>query len=94
MIINKTFENNDEKIIVAWVFKKMARQGYWGRRLIIDDHLFKNRKFKTDKKLNVKNVLKELVRIGVVLAHHSNVGGKRYSLNPEFKGEILCFIEK
>ncbi len=91
-MIASLFSNDPERAAAAWLLNKMARKGYWGHRPIVDDSLLRSARF-ASRAVNVKHVLSVLVSGGVVLAHHSRIGGKRYSLNTSFKRETLDFIE-
>ena len=87
------FETERERFAAANIFRKLIKGGYWGRRPIQDTKLCRYVKLKAED-VNIKLVLKVLVNDNVVLVHHSKFGGKRYSLNTQFKKEILDFMEK
>ncbi len=80
-----------EDNIVAWIFNKLMRRGYWGRRLINEDVLPKGAI--KEKRKGIIETAKKLVNDGFLLKKKGRFGW-RYSLNPHRKNEIIEFVEK
>jgi len=80
-----------ENSIIAWIFNKLMRRGYWGRRLINEDVLPKGA-IKEQRKEIIETATR-LVGDGFLLKKKGRFGW-RYSLNPHRKNEIIDFVEK
>ena len=80
-------ENN----ITAWIFNKLMRRGYWGRRLINEDVL--PRGALKEKRKEIIETANKLVNDGFLLKKKGRFGW-RYSLNSHRKNEIIGFVEK
>lgn len=77
--------------LVAWVFNKLMRRGYWGRRLINEGILPKG--IIKEKRREIIEIANELVNHGFLLKKKGRFGW-RYSLNSHRKNEIIEFVEK
>lgn len=77
--------------IVAWIFNKLMRRGYWGRRLINEDVLPKGAI--KEKRKAIIEAANQLVNDGFLLKKKGRFGW-RYSFNPYRKNEIIEFVEK
>lgn len=83
----------EEKLAIAHILNKMARGGYWGRRLINEDDLVKYTKFSFGT-TGLNKLLKILHNDGYLLFKKGIKGCDRYSLNPHLKNEIDTFIDE
>ncbi len=77
--------------VVAWIFNKLMRRGYWGRRLINEDVLPKGAI--KERRREIIETANQLVNDGFLLKKKERFGW-RYSLNAHRKNEIIEFVEK
>lgn len=80
-----------EDDIVAWIFNKLMRKSYWGRRLINEDVLPKGAI--KEKKKEIIETADKLANNGFLLRKKGRFGW-RCSLNSHRKNEIIEFVEK
>ncbi len=80
-----------EDDIVAWIFNKLMRRGYWGRRLINEAVLPKGAI--KEKRKEIIQTANELANDGFLLKKKGRFGW-RYSLSTRRKNEIIGFVEK